>query len=257
MRLRLASTFGALLAALAFSACSSALGSTAAAGPGKDCDSCARAEVAPATDGAQEAAAAARGGQEASQAPFAKDTARIHPLTAVGRGSGPNSVSSADSEERHVVSGGAQNCGINIPTTAEASNAGAGGGGTSLATQAARQTVDILNLKLQQAAPADIAPLLSALAEAQRALAASSVNDRPNVTITYHQDHQRNVLTPFSSSDADGTAGGSASGSANRDAGARTAAAAAASKAMEPSPDDAVPTPPPPPTPVTPPGMDR
>lgn len=91
-------------------------------GPGAN-EACAEAETNPAGQG-QAAAAAASGGQEANQAPFAEDTARLSPQTTIGRGQGATTSNSADSEKRHVASGGAQNLGVVVPALANASNLG-------------------------------------------------------------------------------------------------------------------------------------
>jgi hypothetical protein len=87
-------------------------------GPGKTCD--ATAVEANPTGGAQAAAAAATGGQRANNAPKADDL--VSPYTTVGRGGGATTASKADTRE--VASGGAQNLGLLIPATANATNSG-------------------------------------------------------------------------------------------------------------------------------------
>ena len=117
-----------------------ALGACNTSGPGVECDPCAVAEANPAAGGSSAAAAAASGGQRANNAPLAEDTARLAPVTAVGRGAGDTSNSSSNTERREVASGGAQNIALMNPTSAEANVLG-GGGGVPGSVQEARLTV--------------------------------------------------------------------------------------------------------------------
>lgn len=143
-------------------------------GPGATCTAT-EAEARPVGDGSQAAAAAATGGQRANQAPFAEDTARLAPQTTIGRGQGATTSNSADSERRHVASGGAQNLGVVLPTHADAKNLG----GTSPAIAEAAKTVASYRAMLQCAlldpmTPPDRIELLTTqITKAQEALAAA------------------------------------------------------------------------------------
>ena len=181
---------GAILAlALAISACASK-------GPGLDCDPCAQAEVA-LPDGGTGAAAAASGGQEAYNAPFAEDRFRVTPSTNVARGQGAALQASADTERREVASGAAQNVAINVPATA---NAQASSGGTTLAEQSAERDVASARRSYEMAVcdrstpDARLAFLAEEWKKAREALSAATAAGRQNITVHYHQDHQKNML---------------------------------------------------------------
>lgn len=175
-------------------------------GPGTDCDPCASAEASPVGPGSQAAAAAAAGGQRANQAPFADDTARLSPQTTVGRGAGATTSNSADNETRHVVSGGAQNCGVILPSTANANNSG----GTNPAIAEAARTVASYRAMLQCAllnpmtTSERIELLTGQLAKAQESLAqAQAAATVTHVTNNNFQSSRINQI-PFSSSSSDG-----------------------------------------------------
>ena len=102
-------------------------------GPGEDCDTCSVSETVGPTEAGAQAVSAPKGGQDVSNAPFSKDTARIQPRTQVTRGAGNISSTSADSEEREVASGGAQAIALTADTESEATASGGAGGGTALA----------------------------------------------------------------------------------------------------------------------------
>lgn len=159
-------------------------------GPGTGCDTCAVAESKPVGTGSQAAAAAATGGQQAHQAPFANDVARLAPKTAIGRGAGDVTTSSADMEHRPVASGGAQNLALLNPATAVAST----GGGVSAAVQEAQKTVASWRAALSLAMTdqhVDMAKLefisakLSAASADLNAAEAAAAASRPNVTHNY------------------------------------------------------------------------
>lgn len=184
---------GAFSASWALAGCQS--------GPGAKCDDCAVAEAKPVGDGAQAAAASASGGQRAEQAPFADDRGRLAPVTAVGRGAGDTSNSSSNAEQRSVASGGAQNLGVNLPTSAEAST---GAGGLSPSVLSAGRTVEAYRASLQLALMAqppnpDMVRFLSEqLAKAQETMAMVEAGTRAVVNNTWNQDHQSNTITGVS-----------------------------------------------------------
>lgn len=113
--------------ALVLSACTSALGRAGApaSGPGGtgECDSCAQAEVSqPAlAPGGVAQAAAADGGQTASNQPTQRDPGARGIHTAINRGSGANTDSSVTSEVRSQAGAPSVNQGLILPTTATAS----------------------------------------------------------------------------------------------------------------------------------------
>lgn len=164
------------------------------------------AAIAQPCAGQDAAAAAAAGGQQAHQAPFSEDTARLAPQTTWAGGSGAASTTSADNETRHVVSGGAQNCGVILPTDANAST----GGGSNPAVMEAAKTVSAYRSMLQVALmdpstmPERIDLLSAKLAEAQESLAvAQAASTVTHVTNHNFQGSRINQI-PFSSSSSDG-----------------------------------------------------
>jgi len=105
-------------------------------GPGSDCDTCAVAEANPMPGGGSSAAASARGGMEATNAPFSGETGFTpDTTTAVGRGAGDTALTKSSADKRNTASGGAQNTALYVPTAAEATALGEGGG-TALAIRA-------------------------------------------------------------------------------------------------------------------------
>lgn len=186
--------------------CAFALVACATPGPGANCDPCATAEANPVGAGSQAAAAAASGGQRANQAPFADDTARLSPQTTVGRGAGATTSNSADSETRHVVSGGAQNLAVLAPNQASASTSG----GTSPAVCEAQRTVAAARSAWLCAAQdpmsttEKVQALYLALREAQEALAAAESGSRGTVTNNYHFAGARINQLGLSTSSTDG-----------------------------------------------------
>lgn len=188
--------FFAALMCLSLVACAST-------GPGKDCDPCATAEAS--GPAGQAAAAAARGGQSANQAPFAEDTVSPNAKTTIARGQGSSRSASSDSDTKHVVSGGAQNCGVVLPTNAEATNLG----GTSPAIMEAAKTVASFRAMLQCAllnpsTPPDRIEFLSGqIAKAQESLAAAQAAATvTHVTNNNFQSSRINQVPVSSSSSA-------------------------------------------------------
>ncbi len=96
-------------------------------GPGAACDECATAEagVADVAPFGQAAAAAASGGQRASNQPMQMDPARINPHTAINRGAGPLTTNTNQRDARSQAGAPSVNQGLVLPTSAEA-NTGAG-----------------------------------------------------------------------------------------------------------------------------------
>lgn len=184
--------------ALALSACANT-------GPGADCDPCASAE-ATAPMGGQAAAAAASGGQRNNQAPFAEDAVSPNAKTTIARGQGSSRSASADSDTKHVVSGGAQNCGIILPSAADASNLG---GGQNSAVSEAAKTVASFRAMLQCALldpathPDRVTYLSEQIAKAQESLAsATAASTIQRVTNNNFQGSRINMVPVSSSSSA-------------------------------------------------------
>lgn len=173
-------------------------------GAGVDCDPCAQAE-ATAGLGGDAASAAAKGGQDANQAPFATDNVSPNAKTTLSRGAGDSRSSSADQDVKHVVSGGAQNCGVILPTNANASNSG----GTNPAISEAAKTVASFRAMLQCALmdpttpPDRIEYLGSQIAQAQESLAqAQAASTVTHVTNNNFQASRINQVPVSSSSSA-------------------------------------------------------
>lgn len=180
----------AALVALLLAGCMSA-------GPGAACDECAIAEADAAPGGAA-AAASAKGGMSAENAPFSGEAGfapRTHSV--VGRGAGDSSMSTADTTTRETASGGAQNTSVmGNPTDARAA-AQSGGGGVSVSVQEARKDLatwrSALALEMTKADP-DMAKLdffrssLQAARADLNAAEAAQASSRPNVTINNNQN---------------------------------------------------------------------
>lgn len=97
------------------------------AGPAVDCDSPCDpvAMAAPVGDGTA-AAAAARGGQTATNQPMMQDHGRVQPYTVVGRGSGPTNSVQSNVDTRALAGAPSVNQGLVLPTGAKAeANGGA------------------------------------------------------------------------------------------------------------------------------------
>ncbi len=127
-------------------------------------------------------------------------------MTTWSGGAGAASSNSADSETRHVVSGGAQNCGVILPTEADAK----AGGGSNPAVVEASKTVAAYRAMLQLALsdpsvmPDRIAMLSTKLAESQEALAAAQSAANVQHVVNYNFQSSRINQIPFSSSSSDG-----------------------------------------------------
>ena len=120
MRLfNLAALFAALILA---TACTSPFGQTAAGpGPGAECDACAVAEVAPtAAPGGASAAAAATGGQRASNQPVQSDPGARGIYTPISRGAGDQTTDVTSSDKRSQAGAPSVNQGLVIPNAANA-----------------------------------------------------------------------------------------------------------------------------------------
>ena len=186
-------TILALCALLLLTACQS--------GPASDCDDCATGEVSAAAPFGQAAAAGARGGQDASQQPYNRDTARINPLTTVGRGAGPTTSTADMNEVRELASGGATNISFVPSVTASASN---GGGSVSPAVLELRETIQDMRERARQAQAMgdkeETARLDTLIKDALANLMVASADSAKNVTINYNWQNSRNQMTGFSTS---------------------------------------------------------
>lgn len=115
----------ALAAALSLAGCTG-LTPGARTGPSGDggCDGCALAEVQPTATGDHAgqatAAAAAAGGQRASNQPVMSDPARLQPQTVWNRGSGPNTNSPTTTDVRSQAGAPSVNQGLILPAQANA-----------------------------------------------------------------------------------------------------------------------------------------
>lgn len=109
----------AILALLTLAACSSG------PGPGAACDTCAVAEASATGPFAEAAAAAADGGQTASNQPIQQDPGARHVYTPVSRGTGNQSVTTTTNDPRSQAGAPSVNQGLILPTEA---NAATGGG---------------------------------------------------------------------------------------------------------------------------------
>lgn len=163
------------------------------AGPGVECDECAQAEVNPSAlvPGGIAQAAAAEGGQRASNQPTQMDPGARGVHTVLSRGTGANTDSSTTTETRSQAGAPSVNQGLILPTSAS----NEAGGGPGLATQRAASIVSTLEGALAAALhpippepydSARVASILAALSDAQKALSAASSSDRPNVTNVYN-----------------------------------------------------------------------
>lgn len=186
--------------ALLFTACA------ATRGPGSDCDPCAQAE-ANATPGGQAAAASAAGGQRAHQAPFIEEGVSPRSKVTVGRGEGSTRSASADNQTSHVVSGGAQNCGVILPTEALAS---ASGGGVSASVQEASKTAAATRnawaclIQDPTATTEKVQAAYTAMKEAQASLDAAQASVAVTHTTNNFFQGSRINMVPVSSSSSAG-----------------------------------------------------
>ena len=159
--------------------------------PGRDCDSCAKAE-ATAGPNSQAAAAAADGGMKATNAPFSGEAGfAARTDTIVGRGGGATSQTTQDTETRETASGGAQNISVmGNPTDATAKNEG---GGVSAAVQEAAKSVASARRAYSLAVmdPATTDARLEFLADqvtrAQEMLNSASASSKVSITNNYNQ----------------------------------------------------------------------
>lgn len=160
-------------------------------GPGSDCDTCATNEAEAYAPNGNAAAAAATGGQEASNAPFVKDTVSPRSAVTIARGAGSATSSSADMEHRAVSSGGAQNLALMNPATAQAN-----AGGKSPSVAAAERVVNALlaQLTLQAARGEDTTKTLESLAAAQERLATAEAGSRANITHNYNMGGDNTIV---------------------------------------------------------------
>lgn len=182
------------LAILALAGCSTA-------GPGQECDTCATAEVSPSAPFGQAAASAASGGQDASQQPYNRDTARLNPFTTVGRGSGATTSQADTREVRELASGGATNISF-VPSVS--ANASTGGGSIPPVVLELRETVQDLRARARQAQAmgdtAEVSRLDRLIQDTLASLMTATANTAQTTTINYNWQNSRNQMTGVSSS---------------------------------------------------------
>lgn len=136
------------LLVLAFVAMTNLCG-CASSGPGVACSPCEQTgAVAQANEpGAQAAAAAARGGQEASNNPQQGDHVPLKPLTVVSSGSGAATVNPTQTDTRSQAGAPSVNQGLVLPASADART----GGGVSPVVASLQAYIDDLRASLKMA----------------------------------------------------------------------------------------------------------
>lgn len=182
---------GAFTASWASGGCSGLLGSTQK-GPGSTCSPCEQLPaVADATGPfAQAAAAAAKGGQEASNQPQQQDPARINPNVLASSGAGAATWNKADTETRSQAGAPSVNQGLVIPTAADAR----AGGGVSPVVAGLQVYVDRLTALLEAEAakpmgerdPAAIQRYQEQIASAFQSMLAAQAGSQAQTVNTYN-----------------------------------------------------------------------
>ena len=172
-------------------------------GPGNNCTPCEAIPAATATAApfGEATAAAAKGGQEASNQPQQQDPARINPNTMASSGSGAATWTKQDSETRSQAGAPSVNQGLLLPTSADA-RAGGGGGVSPLLASLQRQQDVLLSLLEKEygnpmADPVRRVELQKSLdsLNALMAQAQASSNGLTTINNTYNLQNSRNVQT--------------------------------------------------------------
>lgn len=161
-------------------------------------DSCMPVEAtANAPAGGNAASAAAKGGTEATAAPFSGVAGfRTDPATTIGRGSGDTSSASEDSEHLETASGAAMNIALLNPTSATAT----AGGGTSAAVQEAAKSVSSARRAYAMACmdpgttDARLEFLADQVTKAQEILNTASASSRANYHYTYNMGGDNTMI---------------------------------------------------------------
>jgi len=179
-----------------------ALAGCTTAGPGQECDTCAVAETQPVGPTGQAAAAAASGGQDASQQPYNRDTARLNPFTTVGRGAGATTSNADTKEVRELASGGATNISFVPSVAATASNSG--GGSIPPVVLELRETIQDLRARARQAQAmgdtAEVTRLDRLIQDTLASLMTATADTAKTTNIYYNWQNSRNNMTGVSSS---------------------------------------------------------
>lgn len=234
-----------LLPALLLAGCQS--------GPGAKCTPCEQLPAVADAAGpfAQAASAAAKGGQEVSNAPTQTDPARINPNVLASSGAGAATWTKSDSETRRLTGAASTAQGLVIPTSADART----GGGVSPVVASLQSYVEdlraALTLELTNPAadPQKRKELMAEIQGAVRAMAEAQASTAGTTTNNFNFQNSRNVLTSGNSSNS-----GEGDAASDLKAGAMRAAPEAA-KAVMNAPEPAPATPessPQPPAPAAP-----
>lgn len=213
-------------------------------GPGVGCDTCATTEARPMSDAwpyavdpnTASAAAAASGGQRASNQPVQSDPTAITPFTTWNRGAGANTATNHHTNVRSQSGAPSVNQSLLADalasSDAQANDGGVcGGGGSGYLSPAVVQierTLDELREQLRQAVtPEDRAPIREEIRHYMDRLVAASADTRRTVQVTYNMQGQRVIQVV-----ANGSKAGDPNGPAI-DPDAAAAVANAFSKAAE------------------------
>lgn len=189
-------------ASFALPGCSSGLGSLAPkSGPAMDCSPCDIAKTIQGGVPGEVAAAAASGGQTASNQPTQTDPTRINPNVLASSGAGDATWTKSDTESRRQAGAPSVNQGLVLPTAADART----GGGVSPVVASLQALVDDLRERLRSVACGDTttqAQLLAAIADAHAAMAQAQAGAQAQTNNTYNFDGAKIVQTVGNSSNS-------------------------------------------------------
>lgn len=181
-------------ALLAVLLCSTLIGCMSA-GPGAQCDPCAEAEASAAAPFGEAAAAAAKGGQTASNQPQQQDPGARQIHTPISRGAGDQSISTTTEEARSQAGAPSVNQGLVLPTTAGAHT----GGGVSPVVASLQGYVDDLRTQLKLAIMQGNAEqegrLIAAIDRAISQMAQAQASSKGTVHNTYNLQGSVNTQT--------------------------------------------------------------